>query len=69
MDSLIFAIFARVLLADLRAIQLEQIFGAVNRILQRAISVVEQRRVGQAPLLLVLLARAKRSGCSLRLRR
>ena len=57
--------FAFVLGADLRALQLEQVFGAAQRIFQRAIGVVEQRRVGQAPLLFVLHGAGKAVGMQL----
>ena len=53
------------LFADLRAVQLEQVLGAVQGIFQRAIGVVEQRRVGQAPLLLVLAGAGKAVGMQL----
>ena len=55
----IFSVFAAVLFANLRALELEQIFGAAERILEGAIGVVEQRRIGQAPLLLVLQRRGQ----------
>jgi hypothetical protein len=55
----------RVLFADLRAFQLEQVFGAAQGIFQRAIGVVEQRRVGQAPLPLVLAGAGKAVGMQL----
>ena len=58
-------LLAAVLFANLRAVQLEQILGAVHRILQRAIGVVEQRRVGQAPLLLVFAGAGKAIGMQL----
>ena len=61
----VFAILAGVLFADLRAVQLEQILGAADRIFQRAIGVVEQRGVGQAPLLFVLLCAGKAIGMQL----
>ena len=59
------AVFAAVLFANLRAFQLEQVFGAVQRIFQGAIGVVEQRRVGQAPLPLVLAGAGKAVGMQL----
>ena len=43
------------LLFQLHALQAEQIFGARNRVLQRAIGVVELRSFLQAPLLLVMV--------------
>ena len=55
----IFAVFAAVLFADLRALQLQQVLGAVQRILQRAIGIVQQRRVRQAPLPLIVSGAGK----------
>jgi hypothetical protein len=45
--------------------QLEQVFGAVQRIFQGAIGVVEQRRIGQAPLPFVLAGAGKAVGMQL----
>ncbi len=53
------------LFANLRALQFEQVFGAAERIFQRAIGVVEQRRIGQAPLFFVLLRAGKAVGMQL----
>ncbi len=53
-----FAIFAGVFFANLRAFELEQVFGAEDGIFQGAVGVVEQRCVGKAPLALIL-ARAR----------
>ena len=58
----VFSILARVLLANLRAFQLQQVFGAVKGIFQGAIGVVEQRGVGQAPLPFVLPGAGKAVG-------
>ena len=60
-----FATFSAALFANFGAMQLEQILGAVDRILERAIGIVEQRRVGQAPLFLVLLCAGKTVGMQL----
>ncbi len=54
-----------VLFANLRALQLEQVFGAAEGVFQGAIGVVEQRCVGQAPLLLVLIGAGKAVGMQL----
>ena len=53
------------LLANLRAFKLEQIFGAAEGIFERAIGVVEQRGIGQAPLPLVLAGAGKAVGMHL----
>ena len=57
--SLFAAILAAVLFANLGPVQLEQVFGAVDGILEGAVGVVEQGRVGQAPFLLVGSRRAQ----------
>jgi hypothetical protein len=57
------------LFANLGAFKLQQVLGAVQGFFQGAVGIVQKRRIGQAPLLLLPDARAKRSGCTLRLRR
>src|ERR1700739_3725652 len=41
------------LFADFSAVQLKHVFGAADRISQRAIGVVQQRGAGEAPFFLV----------------
>src|ERR1700691_4501360 len=47
------------LFANLRAFQLEQVFGAVQRDFESTVCVVQQGRVSQAPLALVLAGAGK----------
>ena len=65
MDRCGLAVLAGVLFADLRTLKLEQVFGAAQRIFQGAIGVVEQRGVGQAPLLFVVAGAGKAIGMQL----
>ena len=56
---LVLATLPRMLFADLGAVQLQQIFRTADWIPQRAISIVQQRGIRQAPLLFILLRACK----------